>query len=97
MSVKYEGMNDTEPARNSSKSAPASAAESPPDNQHHMQLERHETPAPSCDDDRAHRSDDCPDDRPDDSANKPREIGGRKGPDPVRYGDWEKNGRCIDF
>lgn len=27
----------------------------------------------------------------------PREIGGRKGPDPVRYGDWEKNGRCIDF
>ena len=26
-----------------------------------------------------------------------REIGGRKGPDPVRYGDWEKNGRCIDF
>jgi len=27
----------------------------------------------------------------------PVEIGGRKGPDPVRYGDWEKNGRCIDF
>ena len=27
----------------------------------------------------------------------PREIGGRKGLDPVRYGDWEKNGRCIDF
>ncbi len=26
-----------------------------------------------------------------------REIGGRKGPDPTRYGDWEKNGRCIDF
>lgn len=26
-----------------------------------------------------------------------REYGGRKGPDPVRYGDWEKNGRCIDF
>jgi hypothetical protein len=25
------------------------------------------------------------------------EIGGRKGPDPVRYGDWEKAGRCIDF
>jgi hypothetical protein len=28
---------------------------------------------------------------------KPVEIGGRDGPDPVRYGDWEKNGRCIDF
>lgn len=26
-----------------------------------------------------------------------REIGGREGPDPTRYGDWEKNGRCIDF
>jgi hypothetical protein len=28
---------------------------------------------------------------------RPREIGGRPGPDPTRYGDWEKNGRCIDF
>jgi hypothetical protein len=28
---------------------------------------------------------------------KPREIGGRTGPEPTRYGDWEKNGRCIDF
>ena len=27
----------------------------------------------------------------------PTEIGGRKGLDPTRYGDWEKNGRCIDF
>lgn len=26
-----------------------------------------------------------------------KEIGGRKGLDPTRYGDWEKNGRCIDF
>lgn len=26
------------------------------------------------------------------------EYGGRRnGLDPVRYGDWEKNGRCIDF
>jgi hypothetical protein len=28
---------------------------------------------------------------------RPREIGGRDGPEPTRYGDWEKNGRCIDF
>ena len=28
---------------------------------------------------------------------KPKEIGGRQGPDPTRYGDWEKAGRCIDF
>lgn len=26
------------------------------------------------------------------------EIGGRSnGPEPTRYGDWEKDGRCIDF
>ena len=30
-------------------------------------------------------------------AEKPKEIGGREGPDPTRYGDWEKAGRCIDF
>ncbi|MGH8282811.1 MAG: DUF1674 domain-containing protein [Gammaproteobacteria bacterium] len=28
---------------------------------------------------------------------KPEEIGGPKGPDPTRYGDWEKGGHCIDF
>ena len=27
----------------------------------------------------------------------PIEIGGRDGPEPTRYGDWEKAGRCIDF
>ena len=26
-----------------------------------------------------------------------KEINGRSGPEPTRYGDWEKNGRCIDF
>ncbi len=26
-----------------------------------------------------------------------KEVGGRIGLDPTRYGDWEKNGRCIDF
>lgn len=31
------------------------------------------------------------------SDNAPTEIGGRKGPEPTRFGDWEKNGRCIDF
>ena len=25
------------------------------------------------------------------------ELGGRDGPDPVRYGDWEKKGIAIDF
>jgi hypothetical protein len=27
----------------------------------------------------------------------PKEIGGPKGPEPTRYGDWERNGRCVDF
>jgi hypothetical protein len=27
----------------------------------------------------------------------PREIGGREGPEPTRFGDWELRGRCIDF
>jgi hypothetical protein len=27
----------------------------------------------------------------------PPEIGGVAGPEPTRFGDWEKNGRCIDF
>lgn len=27
----------------------------------------------------------------------PKELGGRNGPEPVRYGDWEKKGIAIDF
>ena len=27
----------------------------------------------------------------------PKELGGRKGPDPVRYGDWERKGIAVDF
>ncbi|WP_416235355.1 succinate dehydrogenase assembly factor 4 [Nitrospirillum sp. BR 11164] len=26
-----------------------------------------------------------------------REIGGPTGPEPTRYGDWERKGRCSDF
>jgi hypothetical protein len=25
------------------------------------------------------------------------EVGGPKGPEPTRFGDWERKGRCIDF
>ncbi len=28
---------------------------------------------------------------------KDGEIGGAKGPEPTRYGDWEHGGRCTDF
>ena len=27
----------------------------------------------------------------------PKELGGRDGVEPVRYGDWEKKGQAIDF
>jgi hypothetical protein len=30
-------------------------------------------------------------------ADLPPELGGRKGPEPVRYGDWEKKGLAVDF
>ena len=28
---------------------------------------------------------------------KEGEVGGPKGPEPTRYGDWEQKGRCTDF
>ena len=28
---------------------------------------------------------------------KPVEVGGPKGLEPTRYGDWERAGRCVDF
>ena len=28
---------------------------------------------------------------------KPKEIGGPKGPEPTRFGDWERGGFCVDF
>lgn len=31
------------------------------------------------------------------AANAPAETGGQKGPDPTRYGDWEKGGIASDF
>ena len=31
------------------------------------------------------------------NVNIPKEQDGPKGPEPTRYGDWEKAGRCSDF
>jgi hypothetical protein len=31
------------------------------------------------------------------AAGRPQEVGGPEGPDPVRYGDWERNGLASDF
>jgi hypothetical protein len=30
-------------------------------------------------------------------ADKPKELGGPSGPEPTRYGDWERKGICVDF
>jgi len=60
---------------------------------HHAQPDRPAQgsgPNPS---DAAHDTDECMST----PAQPAVEIGGRNGPDPTRYGDWEKNGRCIDF
>ena len=37
------------------------------------------------------------DNTPPEDQKRSKEIGGRGGLDPTRYGDWEKAGRCIDF
>ena len=37
------------------------------------------------------------DDVEQDEERSQKEIGGPRGKEPTRYGDWEKNGRCIDF
>lgn len=34
---------------------------------------------------------------PDDVNPETGEKGGPRGPEPTRYGDWERKGRCIDF
>lgn len=41
----------------------------------------------------------APDKVPEDHTDVPRvkEIGGKPGPEPTRYGDWEIGGKCVDF
>jgi len=55
------------------------------DNKTETEISKAEKPS---DDSAADATDDTP---------QPKEIGGRGGLDPTRYGDWEKAGRCIDF
>jgi hypothetical protein len=46
---------------------------------------------------KSEKNDPTPKDKKVSPKNSPKEIGGRKGPDPVRYGDWENNGIASDF
>jgi hypothetical protein len=43
------------------------------------------------------RPDEPPPVRRSEPVSLPTELGGRDGPEPTRYGDWELRGRCIDF
>ena len=45
----------------------------------------------------AERRKQAPKRTPEEAARKERELGGPEGPEPTRYGDWEKKGICYDF
>lgn len=47
----------------------------------------------------ANSSDDVrsPEEYPSPAVTVVHEVGGPQGPEPTRFGDWERNGRCIDF
>ena len=49
------------------------------------------------DDDRVKHEAEKPEPKPVAQKPLPKEIGGVKGPEPTRYGDWEHKGRCTDF
>jgi hypothetical protein len=56
------------------------------------------TEADTAENSRSIHPDRMPADRGPPSQNKSKtETGGPAGLEPTRYGDWEKNGRCIDF
>ncbi len=62
-----------------------------------MEDQTHSTPEPSAgsetpDDPASEHGDEHPP-----GPERPVEIGGPKGPEPTRYGDWERKGRCSDF
>jgi hypothetical protein len=63
---------------------------------HHIGLMSHETkssPTPSA----AKAAERRTDPPPAPAKSPPAEIGGPSGPEPTRFGDWERNGRCTDF
>jgi hypothetical protein len=63
----------------------APLSKTPPEDHICLMTDPEKTPA---------KPDPAPEAKPEDVK---RERGGPKGPDPTRYGDWERNGRCVDF
>jgi len=47
--------------------------------------------------DSAGRGETAAETQPANRTDQPEEFGGQKGPEPTRYGDWEKNGIISDF
>lgn len=43
------------------------------------------------------KPDTTPEPAPEKPKDPPEEVGGPEGPEPTRFGDWEKAGRCSDF
>lgn len=67
---------------------------------HRNEKEQTQTPKPESlhDDDKQSQKEEEEDNDDDIDMNKETgEVGGPKGPEPTRYGDWERNGRCSDF
>ena len=63
-----------------------------------MKNSRLETPPAQSDDSaKLSKQPDIPQPEPESEPFAPVEVGGPKGPEPTRYGDWEKAGRCSDF
>lgn len=82
----YDRMNEPKPHDAAGRGAPGSAASPPAAKPLPAAAERALAEAAA----RRAARDAAPSDRP-------RETGGRSGPDPVRYGDWEKDGLASDF
>lgn len=54
-------------------------------------------PTPDNEEDKSKAKKNPHDKASDQPAKLTEEIGGPEGPEPTRYGDWEKKGRCVDF
>jgi hypothetical protein len=61
-----------------------------------LRIDRERAPLRQDSDDRPAAADAEAEEKPKTPSPVP-EIGGPKGPEPTRYGDWEKGGRCTDF
>jgi hypothetical protein len=55
------------------------------------------TPSAEFEEDLPHHDDEASTPQAEPCRRSVREIGGPAEPEPTRYGDWERKGRCVDF